>query len=208
MAKMPPQGHVANCEVLSAWLDGELNAGERLRVEAHLMACPACRNAAREQQALRRCLAAFSSPPELQGAAEGFWRELAPRLPAPAPTQPDRAPILTPLVLVLGHALWQAGVVALGLFTLLGGWQMVAQAWPRLPIQGQWAGPLQSTIAALGTFAAASRWLNAVLPAAWWSSLWWVAGAIVSWLALLALALAYSAWMVLWLQPGPAQSSP
>lgn len=65
---------------LSEYLDGELPEGERPAVEAHLAACPSCREEVREWTLLRGRL--FRAPARPAAAeTEAFVRRLMARLP-------------------------------------------------------------------------------------------------------------------------------
>ncbi len=59
--------------LLSAWVDGELNAEEKTRVQRHLESCAACRAEVTELRAAKRLLASAprrAMPPELVAAIE------------------------------------------------------------------------------------------------------------------------------------------
>lgn len=86
MAEYPPAEHRPDLETLSAWLDGELDAAARQRVDAHLADCPRC---AAELVALRELSAGFAAMRgetlgyDLAGVIEGRLAA-APRAPSPA----------------------------------------------------------------------------------------------------------------------------
>ena len=84
MTEQPTPLHAPDLPALSAYLDGELDAGERRRVAAHLAACPACTAYLARLQALSadfRALPAESLGFDLGGVMEGRLAA-APRRPA------------------------------------------------------------------------------------------------------------------------------
>jgi len=72
------------CEALSALVDGELQAGERAAVEAHLAACPVCRALKDDVELLQRAVAAEPPPPVPTDLAARIRGRLAERAPASA----------------------------------------------------------------------------------------------------------------------------
>lgn len=87
MTELPNPLHAPDLPALSAYLDDELDAGERRRVAAHLVNCPACAAHLTELQALS---ARFRALPEeklgfdLAGVIEGRLAAV-PRRPAATP---------------------------------------------------------------------------------------------------------------------------
>ena len=64
-------------EQIGAFLDGELEAGERAALEAHLPTCAGCRQALEDQQRLARAFAALPAvvpPPDFEAR---FWARIA-----------------------------------------------------------------------------------------------------------------------------------
>lgn len=117
-------------EWLNAYLDGELSAWRRERVEKHLAECTACRAELDALRHLSQVIQQVPLPQELP-SAERFTAQLMLRLPR-RPTQPARRPTgdagwwLAPAGLVLLWAFIQAvfwlstGLSTAGLAGLLG----------------------------------------------------------------------------------------
>jgi len=208
MTGNPGETHVADADSWPAWLDRELCPVEQARVEAHLAACPGCRAAREEWQALHECLAVYAPPPEAPATAEAFWQRLAAQL-RPRAAQPDPAPLLTPLALAVGHAIWQGLTVALAALAMLGGWERLAPTWQRLAGAELLSALLRSVAATTwwgAALAEAGSWLSPAIPSDWAGSLRLVAAVTVSWWGFVALAGLYAAWMLLWLrQPSPVR---
>jgi len=64
-------------EQIGGFLDGELEAGERAALEAHLPTCAGCRQALEDQQQLARAFAALPAvapPPDFEAR---FWARIA-----------------------------------------------------------------------------------------------------------------------------------
>jgi putative zinc finger protein len=80
------------CEALSALVDGELEAGERAAVEAHLAACLICRALKDDVELLDRAVAAEPPPPVPADLAARIRGRLAGGASAPAVARPWWAP--------------------------------------------------------------------------------------------------------------------
>ncbi len=188
--------HVIESGAWSAWLDGELSEGGRARVEAHLAACPACREHVEAWREAQRQLASHAPPARAPGAAAIFWARIAPEL-TPAPQRrPDPALYLAPAALAAAWTLVQAIGWVWGVAGPLGGGRLLAAAW-------QW-------LAASGLLADVTGvlpgWRLAV-PPGWEGSLWALAGSATAWATTVALAVLYAAWLVLWLRRPAAVAS-
>jgi len=98
-----------NVEMLYLYLEGELDPAERRGLEAHLEACPACREALAERRLLHE---AFTSLPPLEVPPD-FALSVMDRLPEPAEA---KARWLAPLVAGTGSLV----VGLLGFYILTG----------------------------------------------------------------------------------------
>ena len=64
-------------EQIGAFLDGELGAGERAALEAHLPTCAGCRQALEDQQRLARAFAALPAETAPADFEARFWARIA-----------------------------------------------------------------------------------------------------------------------------------
>ena len=118
-------GHVT--ELLSAYLDEQVSAGERARITAHLETCESCRA---HLESLRKTVVLIHAAEPVR-APEGFRAELRERIAA----QPRHAPRF----LVLPRWTWPwrtaaaaVAVVMIGLFTV----NVLREQFPRVALQG------------------------------------------------------------------------
>ena len=77
---MNGDGHALVAEWLSAYHDGELDAGRRRQVEAHLAGCTECRAALADLESLSQVLSADEVPADVATDEAAFWQRLEPRL--------------------------------------------------------------------------------------------------------------------------------
>jgi hypothetical protein len=114
---MTDSGHVE--EQLGAYLDAELDAGERAAVETHLHDCSACRD---ELAALGRVHAQLRLA-EVPSAPETYWQRFAARVDARLPTRdPEPVPWGRRVVgwfVPSGRVAWTRAAAALASVTLL-----------------------------------------------------------------------------------------
>jgi anti-sigma factor RsiW len=136
-----------------AYLDGELGADRRAQVEAHLAACPACRQELEGIRQLSTWLQGVPLPESLPSPGN-FAARLAPRLPARPPARPAASPVWT----APGPVWWLIPL------SILGGWlafQIIYQA-AFLLQEWSWA------LAPLAFLNAILAWLNpAAFAGAW-----------------------------------------
>lgn len=110
---------------LQSYLDGELTEATRRRVEAHLSACGACREALRSCERLSATLQAARPSEELFSAPGEFWARLASRLSQPrAPIWP-LAPYVPPVMLGVLGSLTEGLISLLVLLYALSGWGVI-----------------------------------------------------------------------------------
>jgi anti-sigma-K factor RskA len=77
-------------EKLSAYLDGELGARERERIEQHLAACPTCASELRALRHARETFVAHAPRVESSDSHEFFWSQLKKRIEQAAPAPLSR----------------------------------------------------------------------------------------------------------------------
>jgi hypothetical protein len=111
-----PNGWERQREQLSAYIDGELSAAERVEVERHIPGCMECQEALGELRQVHDLLAALPMPK----APRSFALPLDTRLPTrPAQSSPQQAATRRGRA---GLIQWAGAIAAtIGLFLLLGG---------------------------------------------------------------------------------------
>jgi len=173
-------GHVEH--LLGAYHDGELSERTRKQVEAHVDACPRCRDELSHLEALSRTLA-LHAVPDLDSGAQQFRAQVTLRLARrrPAATTASGWWYLVPLAL---------GCVLVGLLALFMLPDLLRVAWVLL----EWAGVEPGALLELQTGVRLSREAVAVLRSV--GTLAWVAALYA---ALLLLFGSFVGWVsVLW----------
>jgi hypothetical protein len=150
-----------------------------------------------QDAALGQLLASYELPREEPAAGAEFWARLEPRLPArPPQAQRDHAPLVTPLMLAVGHGLWQGLLLLLGLGALLGGSPLLQ---PLLA----WAAPLEAGAGRtwLGLAASQIGKLLATRVHLSGGAAFEIVFVAVSLAGVLAIAALFALWLILWLRP-------
>ena len=114
--------HALEEEILGAYLDGELGPAQQAAIEAHLEACPRCRQVLSELRALHEMLDAWPAPASLPAQDAAFRLESLASLP---PRRRRAAGLLFPA----GAAVFVAFMQAVGVVTLAVSLTMWANPW-------------------------------------------------------------------------------
>ncbi len=110
------------------YLDGELDAHARQAMDAHIAACPPCRQKLAARQRMRHHVQQ-TAPTCAEFASEGeFWGKLAASLPARPRSRWLLVPYMPPLLLSIPATLWPAVVALLGGLRMLMGLGLLPSA--------------------------------------------------------------------------------
>jgi anti-sigma factor RsiW len=191
---MSPLAHPIPAEWLTAYHDGELEAGRRQQVAAHLAECADCRRELAELETLRQTLASAELPQAAFTSADAFWRDVQPQLPERQPARPNGAPVNARGVLLR----WSPGILLLLLNGAVQVAAVAAATYLLLAAALQWTPAWATGLLRLAT-GFTLGWPTWLLPANWggWELLgFWL---VVS----VELAVLYLAWLAYELRYGP-----